>query len=151
MDNPVVYIVLIVVVLGVVFVVRSARGNRTMEGAVAELCRELGAPNAPFDITRTARDVVAGTRPGVPRDGQWWLAPGIEQVGRPSMTRLLEEDAVPDEETVRRVIATVFDDHRGSSELDPRFKESSMVGNMTRVHQDIILARITGRQRPIGG
>jgi len=73
LDSPIVYIALVVVVLGVVFAVRIATGYRELSVDLSEVCRELGVPDIPFDFTAAAREVVAGTRPGLPRDGQrWW-------------------------------------------------------------------------------
>lgn len=151
MDNPIVYIVLVVLVLGAVIAVRVVRSHRAMDTALSEWCRDQGVPDIPFDLTTAARQVVAGTRPGIPRDGQWWVAMGIEQVGRPSATRLLDEDVEPNEDAVYDTIALLFDHHGGSATNFPHLAESHFVGRLTSVHGDIILARITGHHRPIGG
>ena len=151
LDTPVVYLLLVILAVGVVFAVLHARANRSVSGGWSEWCRHHGVPDVPFDYTAAAREVVAGTRPGIPRDGQWWVAHGIEQVGRRSMTRLFDENALPDLDTVHGVISNVFGDHRRTAEEGRHFADSHVVTTMPSVHRDIIVARITGRYRPIGG
>jgi hypothetical protein len=130
---------------------RAKENNAAFGTVVTELCREWSVPDAPFDVKAAVREVAAGVRPGVPRDGQWWFAAGIEQVGASERTRLLVEDTAPDINAAMGLIEAWFSQFRGKALARPHLPESSWHGRMTDVHRDILYARITGKQRPIGG
>jgi len=150
MDNPFIYIALVILVLGALLTMRYRRANQAVGKGISEWCREWEVPDVPFEIEAAVRDVMAGTRPGIPRDGQWWTAMGVEQVGNASRTRLLNETPVPSVEGVYADINKIFELFGGAAEAPPHIQEGRFLGPMTSVHQDIILARITGRYRPIG-
>jgi hypothetical protein len=148
--NTTLLIALGVVVLVVMFVLARIRNaNRAVDVGIEGICRELGVPNRPFDLQAAVREVEAGTRPGIPRDGRWWVAMGLGEVGRPSRTRLIEETTAPNEQAVFAKVETMFLEFGGRSPLPPYLAEGRFVGPMNGVHPDIVYARITGRMRPI--
>ena len=151
MDYLLVYIlVLVVVVLGAVFIRFILRYRRATREEISELCREWDVPDVPFNMEAAVREVMAGTRLGIPRDGQWWTAIGVEIVGQPSLKRLLSENPAPNSEAVYAGISNIFDLFGGPAPDPPHIPESRFVGALTSIHPDIIIARITGRYRPIG-
>ena len=112
------------VILGII---RSHRNNRAVDEFVSQWCRSNGVPDAPFDIKATTREVINGTRPGIPRDGQWWIAKGIEFAGRPSQTRLTFEGSVETFEDVQSNIFAMYDENRGPSEAPPHLADSHVI------------------------
>jgi hypothetical protein len=133
------------------FLSRYRENQRIFGDFISDTCRELGVPDVPFDMKAAVREVLAGRRPGVLRDGQWWVASGLEHVGNPRRMRLLEECALPDEAAVVASIENLFDFHAGRSPLPPYLNEGRYVGGLLGVSLDVIHANITGRWRPIGG
>ena len=149
-NNLVIYVALAIVVLVVLFAIRISRSKRALSNVVSEWCREAGVPDRPLDLDATVRQVVAGKWPGIPRDGQWWIASGIEQIGDSSKTRLMREGTAPSIHAVHAEIEELFDEFGGAAHLPPHLAEGRFIGSMPSIHQDIIYARITGRLRPIG-
>lgn len=149
-DNPAVYIVLVVLVLVAAVAARLVQANRRMDSSLSDWCRKYGVPDVQFDYEAAAREVVAGIRPGIPRDGRWWAATGIEQIGNRSRTRLLDEGDFPDDDAINEVIVALIEQHSGAAILPPHQGESRFIGRMTKIHPDIVFVRITGRHRPIG-
>lgn len=152
MDSIIVFAVVVAVLVtgAAVFAIRYTKFNRTAGDHLSKMCHELGIPDFPFDRDAAVRQVLAGTRPSIPRDGQWWVAMGIEQVGYPSRTRLVREDAAPDIGAVHEGIAALFNRFGGAAVAPPHLPESRIVAPMSHIHRDIILARITGHDRPFG-
>jgi hypothetical protein len=152
MNNTALIIIAVVILVVVVLVANRIKGNQQeMRKVVSNWCREAGMPDAPFDITAAVRDVMSGKRPGIPRDGQWWIAMGIEQIGDSSRTRLLDEEAVPNRNAVDARMGNLFDMFGGTALMPPHLAEGRFVGQLPGVHEDVVFVRITGRQRPLGG
>jgi hypothetical protein len=151
MNNALIVVAVVVLLLVVLFLLRVRKTNQAMGDVVAQLCAEFGVPDRPFNLTAAVREVEAGTRPGIPRDGRWWVATGFEQIGDDSRTRLLTEEAVADEPGVRAAINELIDTFGGTAFMPPHLEEGRFVGTMPGVDSNIIYARITGRLRPIGG
>jgi hypothetical protein len=125
------------------------RNDQDIDHLVAEWCRVQGVPNVSFDLDRAIRDALAGIRPDVPRDGQWWIAVGTEGVGRPSLMRLMDETVAPDRAEVMAGIDRLFAQFGGRAVLPPSLPEGRFLGTWPG-EPDIVYARITGRLRPLG-
>jgi hypothetical protein len=130
---------------------RMKENNAAFGSVVTEICQEEGVPDVPFDLNAAVKQVVAGTWPGVPRDGHWWVAGGLEQIGKSDRTRLLVEDQAVGLADAERLVVAWFAPHRGAGQLPPHLPEGRWSGRMKNIHGDILHFRITGRMRPLGG
>src|SRR5688572_24357621 len=143
--NSTIIVIAVVALIVVVLIATRIKGNKQEMGKVfSNWCREAGMPDIPFDINAAVRDVMAGKRPGIPRDGQWWSAAGIEQIGDSSRTRLLVEEAVPNIDAVHTAKDNLFAMFGGTALMPPHLAEGRFVGPLHGVHEDVLFVRITG-------
>lgn len=149
--NSTVLVVLIVLALLVMwFLFRMSRNKRTIKDVISQICEAEGVPDIPFDPPTAVRQVLSGTRANLPRDGQWWVANGVEMIGNSGLTRLIEETTLPNRVAVHEYIEDFFAPHAGPAISPPHLAEGRFVGNMMGQPGDVIQARTTGRLRPIG-
>ena len=113
MDSTLLIVGGIILLIAIFFLNRFRTNNRAVDDHIGDICREMGIPNRPFDLEAAVREVESGTRPGIPRDGQWWMALGLGQVGHPSRTRLIEETTAQNERQVYEQIARMFEQFGG--------------------------------------
>ena len=126
--------------------------NMIVDQAIASWCRDAGVPDVRYYPKDAAREVIAGTRPGTPRDGQWWIARGIEYPGRPAKTRVLFEGPAPDRDAVQASIHALYTEFGGPSEMfHPGRAEDYTMASIPGLPDETVWARVIGRYRPIGG
>lgn len=150
MNNSVLVVVIVLVLLVVWFLFRMSRNKRAIKDVISQICEVEGVPDIPFEPSTAVRQVLSGTRPGLPRDGQWWVASGVEMIGNSGLTRLFEETTLPNRVAVHEYIEDFFAPHAGSAINPPHLAEGRFIGNMMDQPSEVIYARTTGRLRPIG-
>jgi hypothetical protein len=138
----------VVVLVPAVVVVRLGIYSRAVAKGLADLCHKLEVPNVPFDRDDAVRQVLAGTRPGLPRDGQWWVARGLGQTGQPARTRLVAEEAAPTLGAVQAKVSAMFAQFAGDA---PAQSGDHLLGPIVDVHRGVLIARTTGIVRPLEG